>query len=141
MVGIDETAHYQGANEVDRQRGPLVALKHPTWIRSAVLVSKGRTVYQVAAVYGESDTLARFELLGSGLGVLARETPDAYDALLRAMDEHQAHLKEDFDFIGNRRRVACIEAFGAIAALEEEALAAHGVGKLGFQVQHFPGSH
>jgi hypothetical protein len=84
----------------------LVALKHPGWIRSAVLVSEGRTVYQVAAVYGESDTLARFELLGSGFGVLARETPDAYDALLRAMDEHQAHLN---------------------------ALAAHGVGKLGFQ--------
>lgn len=81
----------------------MVALEHATRVRIAILCREGRTVNEVAAVHGKSDPLARFELLGARLGILARETADAHHSLLLAMDQDEAHLQQNFDLVGNCR--------------------------------------
>jgi len=52
---------------------------------------------------------------------LAGDASDTDDGLLATMDEHEAHLKEDLELIGDLRGRAISETFGAIAALKEEA--------------------
>src|SRR5690606_40508402 len=48
-------------------------------------------------------------------------------------------LQDDLEAIGNQRRAAVIEAFGAIAALQQETPAFGGVGKQSAQGEDFPG--
>jgi hypothetical protein len=48
------------------------------------------------------------------------------------MHEYKAHLKQHFDAIHDCRGIAIIEAFGAIAALEEEFPSRCNVGEIRF---------
>ena len=50
--------------------------------------------------------------------------------LLAAHHQHQAHLHQHLEHIGDAARRAIDEAFGAIAALQHEALARGGFGEL-----------
>src|SRR5579871_3263600 len=140
VMRIDKPAYYQGTNEVDGQSGTLIAAQHEAWVGHSGLGCEVGTIDEIAAIGGQGQAVAGFELLGTRLGILARKAPNAHHALLRAVDQNQAHLQQNFDLVGDRRGVAGIEAFRAIAALQQEALAANSFGQLRLEIQHFPRS-
>ena len=122
--GIHETAAHQGADEVERQAGPLVAAQHQLWIGSAGGCGKLGRVDQVPAIARQRDALAGFKFIGARLGVLAGEAAHPDHAPLAAQRQHQAHLQQDLELVGDGARVAMIVALGAVAALQQEAFAA-----------------
>ena len=138
MVQVGEAAVDQGADEVDGQAGAFVGAQEQVGIRGAVLRREAGAVDHVAAIAGQGDAVARFGVGGARLGVLAGEAADADDAFLAALDEHEAHLEEDLELAGDGGRFAVVEALGAVAALEQEAFAARGLGELVLEVFDFP---
>ncbi len=71
-----------------------------------------------------------FEVGRARFGVLAGEAADADHRLAGALDEHEAHLDEHFQLVGDAARVAVGEAFGAVAALKHKAAAGSGLGEV-----------
>ena len=122
VVEIGEAAVDQRADEVERERGALVAAQHAPGIGTAILGGERQPVDEVAAVGRQRDVAARLEVLGARLGVLAGEAADADHPLLRAVHQHQAHLQQDLELAGDDLGRAVVEALGAVAALEQEAL-------------------
>lgn len=57
------------------------------------------------------------------LGELARHARDAHCGDARAPDEHEAHLDHDLELLLDQLRLTVLEALGAVAALQQEALA------------------
>jgi hypothetical protein len=55
------------------------------------------------------------------------------------MDEHEAHLEKDLEFVGDVRGSAIGETFSTIAALKKEAPALGCLSKLLLQCFDFPG--
>ncbi len=55
------------------------------------------------------------------------------------MHEHEAHLQEDLELARNDLGIALRELLGAVATLEEEAVAAGGLGQLAAQRLDLPG--
>ena len=75
---------------------------------------------------------------GAGLGVLAGEASDADHGPPRADHQHQRHLQQDFERVGDADRRAIDEALGAIAGLQDELAPLGGFGQLVAQAQDFP---
>ena len=140
-VRVHEAAAHQGADEIQRQRGALVAAQHQLRIGLARRRGELGTVDQVAAIARQRDAVARFEFVRARLGVLAGEPAHADHRLLAAVDQHQAHLQQDFELVGDGVRVAVIEALRAIAALQQKPLAARGFGQLLLERSDLPGRH
>ena len=123
VVQVGEAAVDQGADEVEGEPGALVAAQQQLWIGLPVAGRERHPVDQVSPVRRQRELA--LPLLGgrARLGVLPGEAPDPDDALLAAVHQHQAHLQDDLETVGNQRRAAVIEAFGAIAALQQEGIA------------------
>ena len=133
MVEIREATVDEGADEIERQRGALVTAQQKLRIEGAIVGGEGRAVDQVAAIGRKRHSTLLFEVGGARLGILAREASDPDDRALRAVHQHEAHLEEDLELVGDDRGGAVGEALGAISALQEERPSLGGVGELAFQ--------
>ena len=69
------------------------------------------------------------------------ETADSDDAFSSALGEHETHLEEDLQLVSDGAGLAVGEAFRAIAALEQEPVAAGGFGELLFERLDLPTGH
>ena len=58
-----------------------------------------------------------------------------------AVDEHQAHLQQYLQTLGDAARIAVIEALCAVSTLQQEPFAALGGGELGEQAFDLPRDH
>ena len=141
VVQVGEAAIDQRAHEIHGHRRTRMRLDHPARIRDARLGSEFLLVHQVAAIAGQGHAVAGFGIGGTRLGVLAGEAAHAHHRQAQAMHQHQAHLQQDFQAVGNQPGLAVAEAFRAIAALQQEALAFLRFGQLLLQRENFPGSH
>ena len=74
----------------------------------------------------------------AGFGVLAGDAADADDAASGAADQDEAHLDEHFEFAEDGGAVAVIEAFGAVAPLEDEGISGIDLEELGAESVNFP---
>jgi hypothetical protein len=54
------------------------------------------------------------------------------------VDQHEAHLHQDLELAGDRLGAAVVEALGAVAALEQERLAAGGAAEVGLERLDLP---
>jgi hypothetical protein len=66
----------------------------------------------------------------SGLGELARHAADLHDRQLRRVGQHHRHLEDDAEGVADVVRMELGEAFGAVAALEQERLARGNLGQI-----------
>ena len=73
-----------------------------------------------------------------GLAYWPAMRPMRTTGLLQAVDEHQAHLQQDLQLLRDLVGLAVLEALGAVAALEDEALAALGRGDVLLAAPRFP---
>jgi hypothetical protein len=122
MMQIGEAAVDQGTYEVHRQCRVRVRLNQTLRIRAARLRRERLTVDQVAAKAGQRHPIARLAIGRTRLGVLPGETTHAQHWLLQSMHQHQAHLQQHFETVGNDRTGAVAEAFRAVAALQQETM-------------------
>ena len=92
----------------------------------------------IAAIGREAQAVAGLQVGRARLGVLAREPPDADYRAPRADHQHQRHLQQNFEGIGDARRSAIDEALGAIAGLQNELAPHGGFSELVAQTQDLP---
>ena len=95
-------------------------------------------VDHVAEVARADDALARLDRLAARLGVLPGEAAHADDRALALVDHDERHLEEDLQLVGDDRRPAVGERLGAVAALQEEALALLRLGEELLQARDLP---
>lgn len=69
---------------------------------------------------------------------MAGDASDADDAASGATDQDEAHLDEHFEFAEYGGSVAVVEAFGAVASLEDEGISGIDVEELGAEAVNFP---
>jgi hypothetical protein len=86
-----------------------------------------QVVHRVAAVAGESGRA--LDVAAARLGVLARETTDLHDRDAGAVGEHDGHLQERADLAADPVGGVGREGLGAVAALQQERLAARDGGQ------------
>ena len=79
VVQVGETALDQGADEVERQRGPLVAAEQELGVGSARGGGELGPVDDISPIRGEADAVTGFLAGGARLGILSGEAPDAGD--------------------------------------------------------------
>ena len=141
MVQVREPAVDQRAHEIQRQRGALVAAQHQRRIRLAIGRRERRPIDRVAAIARQRHAVLRLVVGAARLRVLAGHAADADDRLLEPHEHHERHLQQDLELLHDVVRRALVEALGAIAALQQERLAALRLGELRLQVLDFPRRH
>ena len=142
MMQIGEAAVDQRTHEVHRQRRFRMRFDQALRICGTRLprLNSGR-IDDIAAIARQGHAVACFGIGRTRLGVLAGETADAHDRQLETVHQHEAHLQQHLQPIGDQRGFAVGETFGAIAALQQEAAPFGGIGQLALERQHFPRSH
>ena len=141
VVQVGEPAVGEGADEVERERGALVAAQHQLGIGLPILAGEGEAVDQVPAIRRQRDLAAPLEVGGARLGILPGDATDPHHLLARAVDQDQAHLHEDLQLGRDALGVAVLEALGAVTALQQERVAAGGPRQLGLEGLDLPRGH
>ena len=95
-------------------------------------------VDDVAAVARERHAVARFVVGRTRLRVLAGEATDAHHRQAQPVHEHEAHLQQHLQAVGDHVRIAFGEVLRAIAALQQEALAFLRFGQVLLERDDFP---
>ena len=124
VMQVGKTAVHQRANEIERQRGALVAAQQQPGVRLPVARGKRFPVDQVAPETRQRHLLARLQRRRARLGVLPRHAPDPHDGLAQPVAQHQAHLQQHLQPANDDVGGAFLEGLGAVAPLQHEALAA-----------------
>ena len=141
MVQVGETAVDQRAHEVHRHRRTRVRLDHAARIRDARRGGEFRRIDDVAAIARQRRAVDRLGVGRTRLGVLAGETTDADHRHAQPVHQHQAHLQQHLEPVGNDVGIALAETFRAIATLQQEALAFLRLGQMLLQRHDFPRRH
>ena len=128
MVQVGEAAVGEGAHKVERHRRAAIGFQQAFGVGTAGLRCELGGGDVIAAIAGQREAGAGLHRRRARLGVLPGEAPHADHRRLEPIDEHHAHLEQDLEAVGDDVGAALGEAFGAVAALEEEAQA---VGRLG----------
>src|ERR1019366_3734733 len=102
MVEVGEAAFDEGADEVERHGGALVAAQEELGVGPADFGGELGAVDVIAAIGGEADAAAGFQVGGAGFGVLAGEASYADDGAARADDADERHLEEDFEGVDRK---------------------------------------
>ena len=117
----------------------LIALHHALRVGRAAFGGEGDVVDVVAAIGGQLDAVDRLGIGAARLGELARHAADLHHRQLRRIGQHDRHLQDDAERVADVVGVEFGEAFGAIAALEQERLAFRDAREIGGQVARFAG--
>lgn len=139
MVQISEATFAECADEVEGECGAFVGAEHEAWVGGSFFRGEAGVVDDVTAITWEFDAAANFCGGAAGFGVLAGDASDADDAFAGAADEYEAHLDEHFEFPQDGGAAAVVEAFGAIATLENEGLPGVDLQQLSAESVDFPG--
>ncbi len=113
----------EGAQKIERRRRLAVGGELAARIGTARLLGEGDVVDDVAAIARQFDAVAFFRAGRARLGELAGDAPDLHHRLRAGEGEHDRHLQEDAEEVADVVGTVLGEAFGAVAALEQEGLA------------------
>ena len=115
----------EGAHEVQRRGRRVVDLHEPLRVGDARgLGGEVEAVDGVAAVGRQGDAVAGLEVRGARLGVLAGEPAQLHDGHRRGVRQHDGHLQQHAQLVAGVVGGHAVEGLGAVAALEQEGLAA-----------------
>ena len=129
LAEVGEAALREGPDEVQRRGRRVVAAHESRRVGRARLGREVVAVHDVAAVGGQRDVAAGLGVARTGLRELSRHPAHLHDGHRGAVGEHDRHLQHGLhaiaDLVGGRAR----EGLGAVAALQQERLAARGRGQ------------
>ena len=124
----------EGPHEVEGRRGGVVDVQQPLRVGDARLGGEVEAVDGVAAVRREGDLLAvdhaGLQVRGARLGVLPREAAELHDRHGAGVGEDDGHLQQHTQLVAHVVGGDVGEGLGAVAALEQERLAAGDRGQL-----------
>ena len=132
QVGV--AAGDEGAHEVQRRGGGVVDLDQPLRVGDARLGGEVVAVDGVAAVGREGHAVAGLEVGAARLGVLPGQPAELHHRHGRGVGQHDRHLEQHPQLVADVVGGDAGEGLGAVAALEQEGLAAGDRGDLGGQV-------
>ena len=115
------------ADQVHRRRRVRVGANHPGRVGDPGLRGGGQRVDDVAAVGRQAERIERGR---ARLGVLAGDPGDLHHRHRRAVGEHHRHLQQGADVAPDVRFGVVDVGLGAVAALQQERLAAGNGGQL-----------
>ena len=123
MLEIGIAALGEGAQQVERRRRLPVGHDLAFGIGLAAGKARCRIIDDVAAIDRQFLAIDGFEGRGARLGKLAGNAADLHHRLAAGEGQHHRHLQEDAEEIADIVGGMLGEAFGAVAALEQETLA------------------
>ena len=141
LVQIREAAHGEGAEQVQRRRGLGVGLEHPAGIGLARRRIEPHGVDDVAPVTRQ---LHPVHGLGRGrarLGELASHASDLHHRAGCAVGQYHRHLQQHPEGVADIVGVELGEALRAVAALEQEGVAARDAGQVSLEVPRLASEH
>jgi hypothetical protein len=89
----------------------------------------------------QRNSVLRLEVGAARLRVLARHAADSDDRLLEPDEHHERHLQQDLELLHDVVRRALAERLGAVAALQQERLAALRGRELALELLDLPRRH
>lgn len=99
------------------------------WIRTSSDIIKCITIDIVTPVTGQFHTIDGLEVVRPRLRKLSCHSAHLNDGHLASKHEDDAHLEEDTEGVTDIVGVELLEAFGAVATLQEEGAAQRSLGK------------
>ena len=141
VLEICITAVGEGAQQVERRRRLAVSLELAARIGLARLRRELDVVDDVAAIGRQRDAIDRLDVRRARLGELAGDAADLHDRRGRGEGHHHRHLQEDAEEIADVVGRMLGEALGAIAALQQERLARHGLAERALELARLAGEH
>jgi len=139
VVQIGEAALDQRTHEVQRQRRALITAQQQLRIRRTPLGGKVRTVDQVTAIARQRDPGPGLGVRRAGLGVLTGHAPHADDGFLEAVQQHETHLQQDLELLGDGVGFTIGKHLRTVTPLQQKSLAALGGGQARPQGLDLPG--
>ena len=136
QVGV--AAGDEGAHEVQRRGRGVVDLHEPLRVGHPGLRGELEAVDGVAAVGRQRDAVAGLEVRGARLGVLAGEPAQLHHGHRGGVRQHDGHLQQHAQLVAGVVGGDAGEGLGAVAALEQEGLAAATAASFCFSASHSP---
>ncbi len=130
MMQVSKASLDQRANEIQRQRRAFVGAQQELRVGCALGLGKSGAVHQISAIAREGDAGPGFDVVRARLGILTGEASHADYWLAAALHQHQAHLQQNFQFVGDGVGGAIVKLLCAITTLQEEPLALRRLGEL-----------
>ena len=126
----------QRAQEIEGGRRLPVGLQLPLRIGDAGLRREVRPVDDVAAVARQLLAVLLLGVGGARLGELPGHAADLHHPGVAGEGEDQRHLQEQLEIVADVVGLVLLEALGAVAALQQEALAPRHLGEPLLEVEH-----
>ena len=120
---IGVAALREGAQQVQRRRRLPIGLDLPARIGNARFRGELDAVDDVAAIARQFDAVPLLGRRRARLGELAGDAADLHHRRAAGKGQHHRHLQEDAEEVADVVRAMFGEAFGAVAALQQEGLA------------------
>ncbi len=141
IVQIGITAGCERAHQIERRRGLRIRLHHALRIGHARFCGEFRAVDDVAAIGRQRHAIARFVVFRARLCELARDAADLHHRHTGGEGQHHRHLQQHAEGVADIVGVEFGEAFGAIAALQQESLALGDLGQRRHQIARLAREH
>ena len=141
MMQIGKAAINQRPHEIHRHRRTRMRLDHAARIGHPRLRGEVRAIDDIAAVAGQGDAVAGLAIGRSRLSVLTGKPAHPHHRHFQPMHQHQTHLQQHLEPVGDHFRITFGKRFRAIATLQQKALAFLCLGQLLFQRQNFARGH
>jgi hypothetical protein len=141
LVQVGIAALSEGAQQVERGGGLVVRLHHALRVRLAAFRRERDVVDDVAAIARQLLLADRLGRRGARLGELARHAADLHDRQLGGEGQHHRHLEQHAEGVADVVGVKLGKALGAVAALQQECLAALHGGQILSQRARFAREH
>ena len=138
---IGKAAGGEGAQQVQRRRRLPVRHQLALRIGHARFGGEGDVVDDVAAVARQLDAADLFHRRGARFGELSGDAADLHHRQRAGIGQHDRHLQQHAEEIADVVGAVFGEAFGAIAALQQEGLAGGDARQRLFQVAGLAGEH
>ena len=138
-VHVGKAARGKGAQQVQRARRLGVGAQHLVRIGDAGGLGKVQLVDDVAAIAGQLLPVHRFGRGRARLGELPGHAPHLYRGHLGAVGQHHGHLQHHLEGVADVVGVEIGKALGAVAALQQEGLAARHGRQFRFQAPRLAG--
>ena len=129
VAQVGEPALGERAHEVQRRRAGVVGPDQALRVGRARLGGEGEVVDHVAAVGRQGHALTGLVVAAARLGVLAGHPADLDDRRARAVGQHGRHLQDGLDPVADVVGGRGDERLGAVTPLQDESLAARGLGQ------------
>ena len=141
VVEVGIAAAGEGAQQVQGRGRLVVGLDQTLGIGDPLFRREGRAVDVVAAIGGQFDAVDLFHRRGARLGELAGDAADLHHGLATGEGQDHRHLQDQAEGVADVVGRELLEALGAVAALQQEGVAAFDLGQFGGQAAGLAREH